>query len=315
MRRLRVIVPSAAACLSASAFAAPSNLGQVFVSPDFAGGSGPYSQTIGSVGPVSMFGTATGGFNSSGHAALHVEYGTIRASGQAFGSLNANVKGTFHDDITITAPGVPNGTAGSLTFTVITSGTVGSTSGSSGATWTLSADVGGGVTEINRSGTQYSPALASGAYVGDPVGVHTATVTFQFGVISSLNVELQCAADAANAPGPQSGEAHYGSPFVARWGGISQVKAGATSIPLFSVSSASGTNWGNPAAAYCPGDLNNDGFVDDSDFVSFATAYNTLDCADPAMPAGCPADLNADGVVDDLDFVVFAAAYNDLICP
>jgi hypothetical protein len=65
----------------------------------------------------------------------------------------------------------------------------------------------------------------------------------------------------------------------------------------------------------CPADLNADTFVDDADFVIFADAYNTLDCADPAMPAGCPADLNADNVVDDLDFVLFAAAYNELLCP
>ena len=65
----------------------------------------------------------------------------------------------------------------------------------------------------------------------------------------------------------------------------------------------------------CPGDFNADTFVDDADFVIFAPAYNLLDCADPAMPAGCPADLNADGFVDDADFVIFAAAYNDLVCP
>ncbi|MBY0112514.1 MAG: hypothetical protein K2Y21_06810 [Phycisphaerales bacterium] len=67
--------------------------------------------------------------------------------------------------------------------------------------------------------------------------------------------------------------------------------------------------------AACPGDINNDGFVDDSDFVIFAAAYNILDCADPQMPSGCPADLNADLVVDDGDFVIFAAAYNELLCP
>lgn len=67
--------------------------------------------------------------------------------------------------------------------------------------------------------------------------------------------------------------------------------------------------------ATCAGDLNSDGFVDDSDFVSFAGAYNTLDCADPTMPAGCPADLNFDGFVDDSDFVLFAAAYDTLVCP
>lgn len=64
----------------------------------------------------------------------------------------------------------------------------------------------------------------------------------------------------------------------------------------------------------CPADLNADGFVDDGDFVLFASAYNTLDCADPAMPPGCAADLNADGFVDDADFVVFAGAYDQLVC-
>lgn len=70
-----------------------------------------------------------------------------------------------------------------------------------------------------------------------------------------------------------------------------------------------------PGPCPCPADLNGDGVVDDSDFVIFASAYNILDCADPAMPAGCPADLNGDVVVDDSDFVIFVSAYDTLICP
>lgn len=62
--------------------------------------------------------------------------------------------------------------------------------------------------------------------------------------------------------------------------------------------------------AACAGDLNNDGVVDDSDFVLFAAAYDELVCG-----ATCPADLNGDSFVDDGDFVLFASAYNDLICP
>lgn len=65
----------------------------------------------------------------------------------------------------------------------------------------------------------------------------------------------------------------------------------------------------------CPADLNNDGFVDDSDFVPFAIAYDILDCADASMPAGCPADVDGNNLVDDADFVLFAAAYDALICP
>jgi hypothetical protein len=62
--------------------------------------------------------------------------------------------------------------------------------------------------------------------------------------------------------------------------------------------------------AACAGDLNGDGFVDDTDFVLFAAAYDELVCG----PA-CPADLNGDDFVDDADFVLFASAYNELICP
>ncbi|MBY0111386.1 MAG: hypothetical protein K2Y21_01090 [Phycisphaerales bacterium] len=315
MRPICSLAMLGALTVASPALADSNNLAQVFISPSFSGGSGPFSKTVNQVGVLDIFGAATGGFNSSGHAALHVDYGTIRANGQALGSLNANVKGSFHDDIMITAPGVPTGTNGTLTFQVISSGTVAAASGSSASTWTVRGDVGGGATDLQRTGTQYSPDLAAGAYVGDPVGTYLATVSFQFGMTMPLSVELQCSAGAANSPGPVAGEAHYGTPFVARWGGITQVLIGSSPVPGFSVSSSSGTNWANPASAYCAGDLNSDGFVDDSDFVAFAAAYNTLDCSDPAMPAGCPADLNADGVVDDLDFVVFAAAYNELICP
>lgn len=65
----------------------------------------------------------------------------------------------------------------------------------------------------------------------------------------------------------------------------------------------------------CPADLNSDHVVDDFDFLIFLPAYDTLDCADPAMPEGCPADLNGDGVVDDADFLIFLPAYDSLVCP
>lgn len=76
-----------------------------------------------------------------------------------------------------------------------------------------------------------------------------------------------------------------------------------------------GSAWVFAERAPCTGDLNSDGYVDDSDFVLFLNGYDTLDCSDPAMPANCPADLNSDGFVDDADFVIFAAAYNTLVCP
>ena len=61
----------------------------------------------------------------------------------------------------------------------------------------------------------------------------------------------------------------------------------------------------------CGADLNNDGVVDDSDFVYFVNAYNYYLCD----PPGCPTDLNGDWVTDDQDFILFAMQYDGFLCP
>ncbi|MGH7245034.1 MAG: hypothetical protein ACREJD_16585 [Phycisphaerales bacterium] len=94
---------------------------------------------------------------------------------------------------------------------------------------------------------------------------------------------------------------------------LGQVVATTTASPAGGVFSCPLGFW--PARIACPGDLNNDGVIDDSDFVLFATAYDLLLCSDPSMPANCPADLNGDALVSDADFVSFAAAYDALVCP
>ncbi|MFN9973429.1 MAG: hypothetical protein ACK58T_26430, partial [Phycisphaerae bacterium] len=65
----------------------------------------------------------------------------------------------------------------------------------------------------------------------------------------------------------------------------------------------------------CGSDFNADRFVDDTDFATFALAYNTSDCDNPAMPAGCPADFDRDRLVTDADFQIFAAQYDGVFCP
>ncbi|MBN8597778.1 MAG: hypothetical protein J0L78_08905 [Planctomycetes bacterium] len=66
--------------------------------------------------------------------------------------------------------------------------------------------------------------------------------------------------------------------------------------------------------APCPGDLNDDRTVDDTDFVLFAQAYDELLCSEEPETE-CPADLNGDQIIDDADFVLFVQAYDTLICP
>lgn len=62
-----------------------------------------------------------------------------------------------------------------------------------------------------------------------------------------------------------------------------------------------------PTSAFCAGDFNDDGLVDDLDFVIFANAYDEL--------TSTVGDLNGDTLTDDIDFVQFAAAYDALVCP
>ncbi|MBX3378709.1 MAG: hypothetical protein KF805_01325 [Phycisphaeraceae bacterium] len=57
----------------------------------------------------------------------------------------------------------------------------------------------------------------------------------------------------------------------------------------------------------CRADLNRDNFVDDSDFVLFAAAYDAF--------LTNAADFTGDAITDDYDFVIFADAYDHFTCP
>jgi len=59
--------------------------------------------------------------------------------------------------------------------------------------------------------------------------------------------------------------------------------------------------------APCLADLTGDRYVDDSDFLEFAHAYDEL-----ATDAG---DMNSDGLTDDADFSIFVPQYDALVCP
>lgn len=145
----------------------------------------------------------------------------------------------------------------------------------------------------------------------------TMAVPFTFGTPFTLGVYAVGRTGMRSSSGVPGNSTALVEGAVVRWGGIENILAGSTSVTATStVVSATGKNWG-PATFPpdpCTGDLNNDGLVDDADFVIFSAAYNILDCSDASMPITCPADLNDDGIVDDEDFVLFAAAYNELLC-
>ncbi|MGH7243810.1 MAG: hypothetical protein ACREJD_10370 [Phycisphaerales bacterium] len=289
------------------------NTARAIIAPNFSGGGGPIDNIVHNAGPVDATGSSTGGFSSSGSATAHTNYGLIKATANAVGSLHATGSGTINDSLTITAPGVPMSTQGTLTYSVTVSGGMSASAGFSAASWGLQTDLGGGFYDITKSAHFNSSEVAPAGYGGDPFGTYSATITFQFGFAMTLDVEMSATGSASY--GNNGAGAAAIAPYVrVLWNGITDIKVNGTPIANATVSSVSGTNWAAPATD-CPSDLNGDNQVDDSDFVLFVVAYNILDCADPTMPAGCPADLNGDHLVDDSDFVAFVAAYNELVCP
>lgn len=148
-------------------------------------------------------------------------------------------------------------------------------------------------------------------------GTATFAVPFTFGIPFTLGVYGWGLAGMRSQSGVGGNSTALVEDGKLRWGGILNIYAGSTPVTAGStISTASGKDWGAGVQPPdpCPGDFNNDGFVDDADFVIFVGSYNILDCADPAMPDGCPGDMNGDGFVDDSDFVDFAFAYNNLVC-
>jgi hypothetical protein len=228
-------------------------VGQLDVDPNFTGGTGDSDQIINAAG--SLTGEATGGFASSGAGYLMVNYGVIKMSGDAFGSLVTEARGIFEDTITITAPGIATGTFGTLDYSLSIAGSIEGIAGSSGATWYLQSGFNGGAAAITATASDYSPELSSEAYQGDPFGVYSATVSFQYGVPAPIEVELQGSAGAYYSE-TDAGAAQFDLSHSLYWGGLTNLTAGGVPVGAFTVTSASGTNYANsfvPTAAPEPG--------------------------------------------------------------
>ena len=106
------------------------------------------------------------------------------------------------------------------------------------------------------------------------------------------------------------------SPESIRW--VLEQTAEDVGEPGFDLSTGFGLVNAKAAADYfagrirCPGDLNNDGLIDDGDFSVFVGFYN--DFFGPGGP-WTGGDLDGNGVCDDADFVAFVPGYDGLACP
>jgi hypothetical protein len=193
--------------------------------------------------------------------------------------------------------------------------------------------LGGSFYDLNLQGVnaesllRYSSSGANVAITSQPTGsticdsiaasvsvaaASNATMTYQWQVQTTpgtwVNVYV------TNLPG--GGQVSVASPLsattqvsITRTPGVSQYQFRCL------VSNSCSTLASNPVTIkLCLADQDCNLFVDDSDFVEFAGAYDTFLCDDPSMPPGCHADLNGDGYVDDADFVQFATAYDQFEC-
>ena len=105
-----------------------------------------------------------------------------------------------------------------------------------------------------------------------------------------------------------------GSDVVLRIEGVQASDAGEYTVEFSNACNTTSSWQAAVTVNTCPGDLNADGLVNDTDFEMFAAAYDTMLCDDPAMPVGCLSDWNGDGVVDDDDFQIFVVAYGGMVC-
>ena len=241
--------------LSGAALATPLLTGQLNVSPTFSGGTGPYNNTTSQAsGAIDIAGGATAtsgnGATGAGDGVVHVEFGTIKVSGDTSGSANAVARGIFRDGVIINSPGIVAGTVGTLTYTVHVLGrlAVDNSVNLASAGWQLSADFDGGAFDISKSATLFSNAFGNGGgFFGDAIDSYSATVNFRYGISAPLYVELEGSAQSRfrTQNFAVSNSAFFDLGNSLYWGGFSNLQANGNAVNSFSVVSESGTNWAN----------------------------------------------------------------------
>jgi hypothetical protein len=292
MTRTALVLTAATFILASRASALVDNFCRVTISPNFSGGGGPYDHFVTQPGTINLQGSSTGGAGSSGSATSHVEYGSVVVNAVFDISGNAAGTGYIRDVLTVTAPGVPAGTPGTLHYTIRVGGGLAAPSGFSASTWGFQSALGGAAFDMTHSGRFNSPDLVPSGYQGEPEGDFTATINFTFG--SPMQLAIQCSANAgASNSFTSMGHASV-TDFRFDWRGISNVTANGSPVTNFHVSSQTGTDYGGSlpppcqsADFDCDGDIGTDADIE----AFFACIAGTC----PPPPCTSTADFNGDG--------------------
>ncbi|MFO1226526.1 PEP-CTERM sorting domain-containing protein [Roseateles sp.] len=242
----RLAVGLVVGLVAATAQAAPWVTAQLFVSPSFAGGSGPVNLLQNDTVLAQLSGSGSGGANSAGSGSTSVKYGVIKLQGEFAGSGNTISRGIFRDDLTFNVPGLALGTPLDVTFAIDVSGDlqVGLVTGLAQAQWNLQADLGGGATDLRAIGTLFNNGTgAAPTFSGDAFGSFQATVRLANGYAAPLYVQLEGAAQAAYNHTGARNAASYDLSHSLYWGGITQLSVNGQAVTDYALSSASGTDY------------------------------------------------------------------------
>jgi hypothetical protein len=183
-------------------------------------------------------------------------YGWARASTstQAIGSEDhgsqGGAQGRFQDDLVITAPGIANGTSGTLVFEVEVGGSITASAGSNGpgtdatSRWNISYQFPGIPSTRLVEGSLFEGAggpvqdgqLSGGSFESPPI-------SFQFGTPFALSMALN--AEAGSNEGAVAA-AQFSNAL--EWQGLA-VFHGGDPVLDFTVTSGSGANWAGPITA------------------------------------------------------------------
>jgi hypothetical protein len=193
-----------------------------------------FSQQADQSTPISISGMASGAT-----ALAEVTDGSIKLSGMATTASASSQFGAFTDILTVFAPGIANGTPGSLMFSVSVAENLGVAQvGNSDdmASWILHASYNGMTLTLKG----LIDTITNPSYVGNPSGTYTETVSFVYGVAENMGVNLTASASDST---PFGGSASDDLSHSVYWGGISNVTATGVPVSSFTVTSNSGTDW------------------------------------------------------------------------
>jgi hypothetical protein len=225
-----------------SAWAAPPEVYGYFRNSSLAGMLLPRDETVAATGPLDDLVFIPWNSDDALFASYEVDYGVVRVLAdhgwpetQGGGFANAGATAGWTDRVTITAPGVTNGSVGSIVFRVRVEGSVAS-SGNGQACAIVSFGLGSQVTNCSFSG---------GAASGDGFGYFDSSpFTFLYG--SPFDVSFEANADAGGFASVVGSARTDLSNTLTYEGVVEVLDASQQPVTTFAIASASGFDYAVP---------------------------------------------------------------------